>query len=156
MANGRHRKLWLGLFGVACLSFLILGLSLLSKLLPPERIVLTGKVADSEGNPLSGVQIHAVPLPVLVLEEPPTEESDGREVRATTDEDGSYRLKGLAGRCGWKESSYIQPYHITFELAGYERKLIDFQKSERSKENTISGLNVVLEKKVTTAGNKGL
>jgi len=146
MANSKHRKLWLGLFGIACLSFLILGLSFLSKLLPPERIIVTGKVADIDGNPLSGVKIHAVPLPVLVLEEPPTEESDGREVRSVTDKDGSYRLMGLAGRCGWKESSYIQPYHITFELSGYERKLIDFQKSERSEDSIISEQDIVLEK----------
>ncbi len=154
MANSRYRKFWLGLLGVACISSLILGFSLLCKLLPPERIIVTGKVTDGVGKLLIGVEIHAVPVPVLVQDEPPREVYDHRKVKTFTNKDGSYRLKGLAGRCGWKESSYIQPYHFTFELAGYKRKLIDFQKSGSSKESVISGLNIVLEEETTNAGRK--
>lgn len=152
MINSRFGKLWLGFLEIVCFVMLLfLGFRFLSKFLPPERIIVIGKVTDVEGKPLSNVQVHAVPVPVLVVEEPPKKDSDGRNFKTITDKDGFYRLKGLAGRCGWKESSYIQPYNITFELAGYEQKLINFQKPERAEDNTISGVDIILEKKANTA-----
>ncbi|MBN1844418.1 MAG: carboxypeptidase regulatory-like domain-containing protein [Sedimentisphaerales bacterium] len=145
MVKSRLRKLILAFLAIFCSVSFVMAAVALIRFLPPERIEVTGRITDTSGSPLAGVRIRAVPVPVRqVGVEDAREVCDKRTVSATSDEQGAYHLKGLAGVCGWKESSYIQPYHITAAAAGYPEQVMDFQKPQRSKQRVIGGVDFVM------------
>jgi len=92
-----------------------------------------GCVTDSGGKPLQGVEVRVVPLaPNLSFAEDPKPQ-DSRVFTAVTDENGRYRLDGLAARCGVKEGMYIQGYNIVAHADGHAPRQIHFQKPRRSR-----------------------
>jgi len=79
----------------------------------PEKMDITGRVTDSGGQPLEGIEIRAVPLP---LDDPHSDSAmkpQDTEHTAISDENGRYRFKRLVASVGIKEGRCMQPYNIT-------------------------------------------
>jgi hypothetical protein len=119
----------------------------------PDRVSVTGRVTDSGGKPLKGVEVRAVPLPpnLSFVEDPKPQ--DNRVFTAATDTNGRYRLNGLAARCGVKEGMHIQEYNIVVRADGYVPRQVHFQKPPRSRERIITGVDFVLERKAAVFGS---
>ena len=113
----------------------------------PDKMIVMGRVTDSGGNPIKGVKVHAVPLPIRVsfLEE--SMEPQDKEHITVTDEHGRYRFKGLIASGGVKEGIWIQEYDIVASADSYSSKKIHVHKDLESKEDVITLMDFILEEK---------
>jgi hypothetical protein len=86
----------------------------------PNRMNVTGRVTDSGGIPIKGVEVRAVPLPIHdAYSETGTMEVQGKEHTAFTDEDGRFRFKKIIASGGVKEGMWLQEYNIVVTAEGY-------------------------------------
>ena len=84
----------------------------------PEKMDITGRVVDSSGEPVKGIEVHAVPLP---LNDPYSDidmEPQDTERTVISDENGRYRFKGLVASVGVKEGRCMQGYDIVARARG--------------------------------------
>ena len=78
--------------------------------------LITGRVTDSRGRPLKGVEVRAVPLPLHDPYSDSAKEPQDTEHTIISDGDGRYRFKGVVASVGVKEGRCMQGYDI---VAGY-------------------------------------
>jgi hypothetical protein len=91
----------------------------------PNRMNVTGRVTDSGGKPMKGVEVRAVPLPIYdAYLEAGTMEAQGKEHTAFTDGDGRFRFKRIIASGGVKEGMWLQEYDIQMETEGYRLQTI--------------------------------
>lgn len=78
----------------------------------PERMDIAGRVIDSRGQGVKGIEVHAVPLPL----NDPYSDSEMKpqdvEHAVISGEDGRYRFQGLVASVGVKEGRCMQGYHV--------------------------------------------
>ena len=79
----------------------------------PEKMDIAGRVTDSRGQPVKGIEVRAIPLPLA----DPYSDSDMKpqdtEHTVISDENGRYRFKRLVASVGVKEGRCMQGYNIT-------------------------------------------
>lgn len=91
----------------------------------PNRMNVTGRVTDSGGKPMKGVEVRAVPLPIYdAYLEAGTMEAQGKEHTAFTDDDGRFQFKGIIASGGVKEGMWLQEYNIMVTAVGYRPQTI--------------------------------
>ena len=54
----------------------------------PERVSVTGRVTDSGGKPVKGIEVHAVPLPIHDPYSDDLPKPKGKQRKALTDKNG--------------------------------------------------------------------
>lgn len=114
----------------------------------PNRMNVTGRVTDSGGIPIKGVEVRAVPLPIHdAYSETGTMEVQGKEHTAFTDEDGRFRFKKIIASGGVKEGMWLQEYNIVVTAEGYMPRTIRLRNDcDRHKDVIMIG-DFVLEEK---------
>lgn len=111
----------------------------------PERMSVTGRVTDIRGQPIRGVEVRAVPLPVYTPYLDHSMEPKDKEHIAVTDENGRYRFKGLVASGGVKEGMWVQEYDIVANADGYAPKKIRVRNDFETHEDVITLTDFVLE-----------
>ncbi|MCX7957203.1 MAG: carboxypeptidase regulatory-like domain-containing protein [Endomicrobia bacterium] len=115
-----------------------------------KAVEITGKVYDTDGKtPLYGVEVLAYPQDIQLRQ--------GMECRATTDKDGSFRVKGInPGIRLWEIKVNPRDRQNIFQIKSDLRKYTEFVKSNINvtKEEYRTNLNITL--RVANAEIKGL
>jgi len=131
-----------GIVALAAVGFLGL---LFYKVAVPERMSVTGRVTDSAGRPLKGVEVRAVPLPIHDPYSDHSMEPREKEHTVLSDENGHYRFKGLIASGSVKEGIWVQPYRIVADVDGYVPQTTRVGRHPDSRENVIAAVDFVLE-----------
>jgi hypothetical protein len=117
------------------------------KVAVPERMSITGRVTDSTGRALKGVQVRAVPLPIHDPYSDHSMEPREKEHAVLSDKNGRYRFRGLVASGGVKEGIWTQPYRIVADADGYVPQTTRVSRHPDSRESVIPGVDFVLEKR---------
>lgn len=114
----------------------------------PNRMNVTGRVTDSGGKPIKGVEVRAVPLPIYdAYSEAGTMEAQGKKHTAFTDDDGLFQFKRIIASGGVKEGMWLQEYNIHVEVEGYRPQTIRLRNDcDRHKDVIMLG-DLILEEK---------
>jgi len=145
---------WLLFVSGAILGILAAGTGFLAYLFldtfSPHYVSVTGRVNNTAGKPVAGVEVCAVPLPVWIpIREDPVDPVDKREITAVTRADGWYRLERVAAAwVGGKDAAGGQEYDLTIRAPGYAPARIRV----RPKRPGLWGADFTLEKKSSLAG----
>jgi hypothetical protein len=123
----------------------------------PERVSVTGRVTDSGGKPIKGIEVHAVPLPIHDPYSESAMEPKDTQHTAVSDENGRYRFKGLVAAGGVKEGMWVQEYDVVVNADGFTPKEIRFRKPPRSRQAVIRLADLVLEEErpISAIGTPG-
>ncbi|MDH4239802.1 MAG: carboxypeptidase-like regulatory domain-containing protein [Phycisphaerae bacterium] len=114
----------------------------------PNRMSVIGRVTDSGGRPIKGVEVRAVPLPIHdAYSEAGTMEAQGKEHTAFTDDDGCFRLKRIIASGGVKEGMWLQEYNIMVTAEGYRPQIIRVRNDYDRHKDVIMPGDFVLEEK---------
>jgi hypothetical protein len=111
----------------------------------PERMDVTGRVTDSSGRAIEGIEVHAVPLPIADPYSDGAIEPKGRERTTVTDKSGRYRFEGLVASVGVKEGRCMQGYDIAARGEGCSPQVIRVCKHPDDRRDVIKLADFVLE-----------
>ena len=139
---------------IAVLATAIIGLAVLAvigiagyfiyHLVVPEKMDITGRVTDSSGQPVKGIEVRAVPLPL----HDPFSDSDMKpqdtEHTVISDENGRYRFKRLVASVGIKEGRCMQGYNITARAEGRSSPAIRACKHPDDRRSVITLADLVI------------
>ncbi|MHC4640685.1 MAG: carboxypeptidase-like regulatory domain-containing protein [Planctomycetota bacterium] len=122
----------------------------------PNRMMVIGRVTDTSGRSMKGVEVRAVPLPVYDAypEEGPWEARD-TEHTVMTDENGRYEFKRLIASGGLKEGMWLQEYDIVATAEGYRPQTIRVRNNCDRHKDIIELSDFILEKNQVSAGKSG-
>jgi hypothetical protein len=116
----------------------------------PNRMNVTGRVTDSGGTPIKGVEVRAVPLPIHdAYSETGTMEAQGKEHTAFTDDDGRFHFKRIIASGGVKEGMWLQEYYIEVEAEGYRPRTIRLRNDCDRHKDVITLGDVALEEETS-------
>jgi hypothetical protein len=90
----------------------------------PRRMNVTGRVIDSGGKPIKGIEVRAIPLPIHDPFVDHEIEPKDKEHITITDENGRFRFKRLIASGGVKEGMWLQEYNIVVTAEGYRPQTI--------------------------------
>lgn len=111
----------------------------------PERMSVTGRVTDSGGKPVKGVEVHAVALPIHDPYSDSVMEPQDTEHTVISDENGRYRFKRLVASVGIKEGRCMQGYDIVACAQGRYSPVIHLCKHPDDRSSVIELADLVLE-----------
>ena len=117
----------------------------------PEKMDVAGRVTDIAGTPIKGVTVQAIPLPIPDPYSDGLVRTMGKERTAVTAVNGSYRLVGLIASGGVKEGMWVQDYDLAARADGYVSRTIRVRRPPEAKQDTITGIDFVLERESHTA-----
>jgi len=133
------------LVGLAALAVVAVAAYFIYGLAVPEKMDITGRVTNRSGQPVKGIEVHAVPLP---LHDPYSEremEPQDTEHTAISDENGRYRFKRLVASVGIKEGRCMQGYDIVAPAQGHSSPVIRVCKHPDDRRSVIELADLVLE-----------
>ncbi|MHC4744053.1 MAG: carboxypeptidase-like regulatory domain-containing protein [Planctomycetota bacterium] len=151
----------IGLVGVlACLAvFAVVGVAgyFIYHCVVPEKMDVAGRVVDSSGRGVGGVEVRAVPLPLADPYSDSEMKPQDTEHTVMSDEDGRYRFRGLVASVGVKEGRCMQGYHIVARSGSRSSAVIRVCKHPDDRSKVIEVENLVLgERGDSAAGGGGL
>lgn len=133
------------LVGLAALVVIgVVGYVLLALALP-ERMDITGRVTNSSGEPVKGIEIRAVPLPLHDPYSDSAMEPQDTEHTVISDENGRYRFEGLVASVGVKEGTCMQGYDIVARAEGCSSRVVRVCKHPDDRRDVITLADLVLE-----------
>lgn len=113
----------------------------------PRRMNVTGRVIDSGGKPIKGIEVRAVPLPI---HDPYVEHEikpKDKEHITITDENGCFSFKRLIASGGVKEGMWLQEYNIVVTAEGYRPQTIRVRNYFEKHQDVIILGDFILEEK---------
>lgn len=111
----------------------------------PRRMNVAGRVIDSGGKPIKGIEVRAVPLPIHDPYVDHEIEPQDKEHITITDENGRFRFKRLIASGGVKEGMWLQEYNIIVTAEGYRPQIIRVRNYFEKHEDVIMLGDFVLE-----------
>ena len=131
--------------GLAAVAVVAVAAYFIYHLVVPEKMDITGRVTDSAGQPLAGVEMRAVPLP---LDDPYSDSAmkpQDTEHTAISDKNGRYRFKRLVASVGIKEGRCMQGYDIVARAEGRSSPVIHACKHPDDRDSAIELDDIVIE-----------
>ena len=141
--------------GVAAVAVIGVAAYFVYHLAVPEKMDITGRVTDSGGQPLDGIEIRAVPLP---LDDPYSDSAmkpQDTEHTVISDKNGRYRFKRLVASVGVKEGRCMQGYDIVARTQGRSSPIIRACKHPDDRRGVIELDDIVIEDQGGSAAGGG-
>jgi len=110
-----------------------------------ERMDITGRVTDSAGQPLAGIEMRAIPLSLNDPYSDSAMKPQDTEHTAISDKNGRYRFKHLVASVGVKEGRCMQGYEITVCAEGWFSPAIHVCKHPDDRRSVIELNDIVIE-----------
>lgn len=114
-------------------------------LVVPEKMDITGRVTDSAGQPLAGIEIRAVPVYVYDPYSDSAMKPQDTEHTAISDKNGRYRFKRLVASVGIKEGRCMQGYDIVARAEGRSSPAVRVCKHPDDRRSAIELDDIVIE-----------
>lgn len=123
----------------------------------PEKMDITGRVTDSRGQSVKGIEVRAMPLPLHDPYSDSEMKPQDTKHAVISDENGRYRFKRLVASVGVKEGRCMQGYNITARAEGRSSPVIRACKhpDDRHSVITLDDL-VIVEQAGSAVGGGGL
>ncbi len=143
--------------GLAALAVIGVAGYFIYHLVVPEKMDITGRVTDSSGQPVKGIEVRVVPLPL----HDPYSDSDMKpqdtQHMVISDENGRYRFKRLVASVGVKEGRCMQGYNIAACAEGRSSPVIRACKHPDDRRGVIALDDlVIVEQGGSAVGGGGL
>ena len=123
--------------GLATLAVIGVAAYFIYHLVVPEKMDIAGRVIDSSGQPVKGIEVRAVPLPLQDAFSDSDMKPQDTEHTVISDENGRYRFKRLVASVGIKEGRCIQGYNITARAEGRSSQVIHVCKHPQDRRSVI-------------------
>ena len=141
--------------GLAVLAVIAIAGYVIYHLVVPEKMDITGRVTNSTGQPVKGIEVRAVPLPL----NDPFSDSDMKpqdaEHTVIFNEDGRYCFEGLVASVGVKEGRCMQGYHIVARSGERSSTVIRGCKHPDDRSSVITLDDLVVEQGGSAVGEGG-
>jgi len=141
--------------GLATLAVIGVAAYFIYHLVVPEKMDIAGRVTNSSGQPVKGIEVHAIPLPL----HDPFSDSDMKphdtEHTVISDENGRYRFKRLVASVGVKEGRCMQGYNITACAKGWSSPVIRACKHPDDRHGVITLDDLVIVEQAGSAVGEG-